>query len=413
MSETVAVNSVHETADEQNSYLIQQMKKDQNNLSFWYPKVKDRGLRTPRTQVVPVPDDIVSAFQLDKPSDGRKVDRFIRQTVMPVIESLDGLPFLRNGTFAGCKDDFSVCCPADKSEKSILRSIRQLQYDSINLGYGGTTEIAVRERIPSPEHLTHVCNGMPLHSEFRVFYDFDIRKALYVVNYWDRKAHRDDPVRRRKADAAAFDYRWPGLEQEYIHNAQRVLNAVESAMSEVTGLAGTWAVDILRDQDDELWLIDMSEGWNSDLWDPYKASLCRFHDQLEAFITAWADEGQFARGWRQQAYDIMRLYGTSSYGLDCRGALLKAFQNSPWGELEMKDSGKDTLDLWDFIHTAAPESPMTRKLILRTKEYHDMLVDRSLSNEERKRVFPEYQRYFTSLFTMAMENFLSVLTAKP
>lgn len=412
MSDTIAAPFVLETADDQNSYLIQQMKKDQNNLSFWYPKVKDRGLRTPRTRVVPVPDDIVSAFQLESPSDDMKVNNFILESVMPVIKDMEGLPFLRNGTFAGCKDDFSVCCPADRSENTILGCIRQLQYDSINLGYGGTTEIVVRERIPSPAHLDRVCNGMPLHSEFRVFYDFDIRKALYVVNYWDRKAHRDDPVRRRKADAAIFDRRWPSLEQEYIHNAQRVLNAVESAMSEVTGLAGTWAVDILRDQDDELWLIDMSEGWNSDLWDPYKASLCRFHDQLEAFIAAWADEGQFARGWRQQAYDIMRLYGTSPYGLDCRGALLKAFRNSPWGELEMKASGKENLDLWDFIHTAVPASTMTRKLIERTRQYHDKLLDRSLSKEEHKRTFPEYERCFTSLFTISMENFLSVVCNK-
>lgn len=53
------------------------------------------------------------------------------------------------------------------------------------VGADDTSEVVFREFIGSKEDVPTIYSGMPLHTEFRVFYDFGSKKAIGVSNYWN------------------------------------------------------------------------------------------------------------------------------------------------------------------------------------------------------------------------------------
>ena len=251
------------------NHFLRWLKESPNNLSFWFPKIKDCGIRVPKTHIIPVPDELVSAFFLEEPGDRERIAAFVHGKVMPVVDSLEGLPFIKNGCFSN-KFRFRTCCPPDKKEDTILKSIIDIQYDSFALDTFGGLEIVIRERIPSPKDMPIIYGGMPLNTEFRLFYDFNAHKVLYIVNYWDRNYCRNPIAERNPLDGEAFDRRWPSLEKEYLANKDAVMQAAERCLSGVTGLPGYWSVDLLLDSTGELWLIDMAIAQMSVYWDPAK-----------------------------------------------------------------------------------------------------------------------------------------------
>lgn len=57
------------------------------------------------------------------------------------------------------------------------------------------------------------------------------------------------------------------IEGAFKSEKDRVQAMVETAMKRVTGLAGQWSVDILMDEGDNLWLIDMAIAQRSAYWE--------------------------------------------------------------------------------------------------------------------------------------------------
>ena len=108
-------------------------------------------------------------------------------------------------------------------------------------------------------------NGLPLRPEFRVFYDFDTRKPIFTANYWDYDyvyPHLHDAT-----DKIVFEHERERIEGAFKSEKDRVQAMVETAMKRVTGLAGQWSVDILMDEGDNLWLIDMAIAQRSAYWE--------------------------------------------------------------------------------------------------------------------------------------------------
>ena len=139
-------------------------------------------------------------------------------------------------------------------------------YEAMCCGAEGADEIVVRKFIESP-HGTTPCiyNGLPLRSEFRVFYDFDTRKPIFTANYWDYDyvyPHLHDAT-----DKIVFEHERERIEGAFKSEKDRVQAMVETAMKRVTGLAGQWSVDILMDEGDNLWLIDMAIAQRSAYWE--------------------------------------------------------------------------------------------------------------------------------------------------
>jgi hypothetical protein len=273
------------------SEFIDSMRSDRNNLSFWFPKVKSCGFLVPETVIVPVPDEVIRAFFMEEEGDRERVAAFVRGSVMPALEGIQGLPFIKNGTYSD-KFDFRNCCPPDREEETILRSILQIEDGALCTDAGGCAEVVLRERIPCPADTPTIYHGLPLQPEFRLFYDFDAHVPLYVVNYWD-SAYCSAAIRRHEKDAKAYGEHYPHILENYKMSRRRVVAEARKKLADVEGLEGIWSVDFLLDSACNLWLIDMAEGYRSAYWDPAKATLAKTASRITRLFLPAARPKEF------------------------------------------------------------------------------------------------------------------------
>ena len=249
------------------------LKSNPNNISFWYPKIKDCGILTPNTYITDVPEAVLKAcfMEGDQQKNMDTVYEWVKNELMPAIpKELRGLLFIKNGTYSN-KFDFNTAC-SRYNALDIARSIIEINYASLMFETDGNSEIAIRERIRHYEDVTPcIYNGMPLHNEYRIFYDFDSKKPLYVVNYWDWE-YCHDAISRNVTDGIIYETHYSDLLEHYEENKDKVMKYVDEHMKNVSGLEGIWSVDIMEAYGN-LWLIDMAVGYRSAYWDPVKAGI--------------------------------------------------------------------------------------------------------------------------------------------
>ena len=248
------------------------LKQDVHNVSYWFPKVANCGIKVPKTFVKEIPVELFGHLFIDHPEkDIDCIYNWVKNELIPSIpDELRGLIFIKNGAFSN-KFDFSTCS-IRCNPLEIARSIAEINYASLMFDTGGNTEIVIRERIPYDEQKTMtIYNGMPLRNEYRVFYDFDNRKALYVANYWDWN-YCHDSISRNATDKLVYEKVYNELHAHYLFTHERVLKLVEEHMQDVD-LSGIWSVDILEDEQGKFWLIDMALGYRSAYWNPEKAGV--------------------------------------------------------------------------------------------------------------------------------------------
>ena len=248
------------------------LKNDVHNVSYWFPKIKDCGIKVPETFVKQIPEDLFGHLFMDHPEkDIDCVYNWVENELMPSIpKSLYGLVFVKNGAFSN-KFDFSTCS-VRCNVLELTRAIIEINYASLMFDTGGNTEIVIRERIPFDESKTAtIYHGMPLRNEYRIFYDFDNHKALYSANYWDW-SYCYEAISRNVTDKIVYEKVYNELHAHYIFNQDKVMKLVEEHMKDVN-LSGIWSVDILEDEQEEFWLIDMALGYRSAYWNPEKAGV--------------------------------------------------------------------------------------------------------------------------------------------
>ena len=248
------------------------LKENPNNISYWYPKIKDCGMLVPETLIVTIPEDIVIAFFMegDVQANQDKVYEWVKTAIMPALpSSLRGLIFMKNGAFSN-KFDFNTCA-IRANALEITRNLIEINYTSLMFDTGGNTEVAIRERILSNSNIPCIYHGMPLNNEYRVFYDFDSKKALYSVNYWDW-GYCHDAISRNLSDKLIYECYYGRLLKHYEEMKDNVMQLVEEHMQNVTGLDGIWSIDIME-ANGQMYLIDMALGENSAYWDPVLAGV--------------------------------------------------------------------------------------------------------------------------------------------
>ena len=248
------------------------LKQDVHNVSYWFPKVKDCGIKVPETFIKVIPEELLPHLFMDKPDeDINIIFNWVQSELIPDIPStLRGLIFVKNGAFSN-KFDFNTCSIRSNALE-LTRAIIEINYASLMFDTGGNTEIVIRKRIPFDERITStIYHGMPLRNEYRVFYDFDNRKALYIANYWDWD-YCHDAISRNITDKLIYEKVYNSLAEHYVQNREKVMNLVEEHMKDVD-LTGIWSVDILEDECHDFWLIDMALGYRSAYWNPEKAGI--------------------------------------------------------------------------------------------------------------------------------------------
>lgn len=152
------------------------------------------------------------------------------------------------------------------SEKLLKLLTILINYEAICCGAEGADEIVVRKFIESSAGMTPcIYNGLPLRPEFRVFYDFDARKPIFTANYWDYDYVY--PHLYHATDKIIFEHERERLEGVYAHFKDAVQDKVADAMQNVQGLTGQWSVDVLMDEREKFWLIDMAIAQRSAYWE--------------------------------------------------------------------------------------------------------------------------------------------------
>lgn len=239
----------------------------QNNFSFWFPKVKDCGIKVPRSVIFQTPQDMYEHFYMEhQKEDMRTIQKWVDEVIEPGLKEagLNGLLFIKNGTFSN-KFDASTCLVRLEPGRLAL-SIAAVNYESACVDAGGETELVIRERIDYNRRKTPcIYNGLPLRPEFRVFYDFAKHQVIFSANYWDYDYVY--PHLYEATDKIIFEHERQRIESEFIARKSEVEQLVKDHMESVSGLDGPWSVDIMLDEAGQYWLIDMAVAEQSAYWE--------------------------------------------------------------------------------------------------------------------------------------------------
>lgn len=240
----------------------------QNAFRFWFDKVKECGIRVPKTVVFDVPVEIVRSFYMEnQDKDYETVNKWVKEVVRPKLadEKLHGLLFIKNGVFSN-KFDAGRSCMSIESN-AMTDNIININYTALSMimGYDGTNQLVVRERIPHDMQKTPCFyNGLPLRSEFRVFYDFDSHEIIFTANYWEYDyvaPHLYDVT-----DKIIFESQKETLEKEFEARKSEVEKLVAEKMANINSLSGPWSIDLLW-EGEQYWLIDMAVAEQSAFWE--------------------------------------------------------------------------------------------------------------------------------------------------
>jgi len=267
-----------------------------NSIGRWLPALVDAAMkqdffRVPATTIIEVPITLLQLTRCDynelTTSTLAVLDRYCQEAF-----GLDTQKeyFVKTGTYSS-KFDFRNAHVHGKNEVQELgeyllfihflacQMASPLNNKSI-YGVSTTTEWAVREFIPDKENNPTIYMGMPLHTEYRVFVDFDAQKVIGVSPYWEpetmkkRFGHEDDADSPHKIhDYVVYKEHEETLMRRYQENVDAVCVHIEAMLPDIR-LCGQWSIDVMQNGED-FWIIDMALAQNSALIECVPKNLLR------------------------------------------------------------------------------------------------------------------------------------------
>ena len=255
--------------EEAHKHYIKWQIENPNNFSYWFPKVapylEERGIKSPKSKVMSVPDDVMEACFLEKKTDADLIQKWVHTEVMPALWGAEFPLFMKNGCFSN-KFDFNKSCRLEAyDEEAITKNFVNLQGESLLYDTGGNMEIVFREFIQPPKGTPAIYNGMPFRPEMRVFYDFDKHSYCYAVNYWDWD-YCHDRIAEDEHDKEVYESYYPKLKEMYEYRMRYFLPRILAGLRRVDKMTGTWSLDFILDEH-EAWFIDAAVACQSAYWD--------------------------------------------------------------------------------------------------------------------------------------------------
>ncbi|MCP4260327.1 MAG: hypothetical protein GY774_22825 [Planctomycetes bacterium] len=229
-----------------------------NHFEKWYPAIVEAGLRTPATVVFPITPSL--AKEVGK--ETRDVFQFpelvaLVQNITPLFDSMGDRLFMKNSLYSG-KHSWAHTCELTRDCNIALKIVTNL-YEWLMLSPDYASSIVVREMIKTAPVFT-AFQSLPITQEFRVFAKDG--HAYAYQPYWPAHAIEDynpsEPDWRERL--AAISEPSPSQLDEIISMAGTATAA----------LGGDWSVDILYDESNTAYLIDMAVASQS-----YKDPDCR------------------------------------------------------------------------------------------------------------------------------------------
>lgn len=260
---------------------------DPNAMSNWLLPIKQvvdktRFFKIPKTRIIKVPLTLLQSTRVYEFQDLNPLSlEIINQYAQKVFDlDLDKDYFIKTGTFSS-KFDFRNAKVTKGQEVSELGSYlwfiqhQASQFASplnnrVVYGVSSNNDWVVREFIDDVENNPTIYNGLPLHTEYRVFVDFDTEEIIGISPYWEPSVMKEHFLDlgslndvQKQHDYINYINHEETLMKRYEENKDLVVSEVSKLLKDCK-LKGQWSIDIMQNGSD-FWLIDMTRALESAL----------------------------------------------------------------------------------------------------------------------------------------------------
>lgn len=268
-------------------FVYELLNHDPNTMSNWLFAIKEgvdqtNFFKIPRTRIIKVP---LALLQSTRVYDFRELSplslEVINRFACRVFDlDLEKDYFIKTGTFSS-KFDFRNAKVTKGQEVSELGSYlwfiqhQASQFASplnnrVVYGVSSNNEWVVREFIDDKEDNPTIYNGLPLHTEYRVFVDFDTEEIIGISPYWEPSVMKEHFLElgslndvQTQHDYINYINHEETLMKRYEENKDLVVSEVSKLLKDCK-LKGQWSIDIMQNGSD-FWLIDMARASESAL----------------------------------------------------------------------------------------------------------------------------------------------------
>lgn len=248
--------------------------------------------KVPKTKIIKVPLTLLQLsrcvdYQALTPGTIDILDRFCQQ-VFELDE--EKTYFIKTGTFSSKFDFRNAKVTGAKEVRELGEYLMYISCQAVTAasplttptiyGMSTTNEWVVREFIPDKEKNPCIYKGLPLHTEYRVFVDFDTREVIGMSPYWEpsvMKKRFAQGIKKKDPhhfhDYMTYSAHEKTLMRRYNQNVDTVKQNVEKMLPAIP-LSGQWSIDVMQNGDD-FYIIDMALAENSALVECVPPNLLR------------------------------------------------------------------------------------------------------------------------------------------
>lgn len=256
-----------------------------NAMSHWLPGIsyaaeKHGFFNIPETKIAKVPITLLQLTRLDYKSLTPATLKIVDDWAMRAFGlDVNKTYFIKTGTYSSKFDFRNAKVTGEEEVRTLGEYLLFIHHQALQMasplsmpciyGVSTTNEWVVREFIEDEEGNPCIYKGLPLHTEYRVFVDFDNGTVLGVNPYWDpdvmlkKFLEGFDRSAHDKHDYVIYKSHEGTLMARYHANVDRVVSHVEELLQDA-GLTGQWSIDIMQNGD-KFWLIDMATAETSAL----------------------------------------------------------------------------------------------------------------------------------------------------
>lgn len=252
-----------------------------NSMGYWLPKIA-KAIDTegffyiPATKIIKVPITLLQMSRVFSYDSILPITFMILDQYISKVFQLDPMKsyFVKTGTYSSKYDFRNAHVTSPKEVNELGEYLLFLSHQAVMMasplskpsiyGVSTTNEWVVREYIEDKENNPCIYHGMPLHTEYRIFVDFDTKEILAIHPYWDPEVmknrfskNKDSGELKMIHDDIVFRMHEPILMQRYSQNKEQVLKHIENVIKNTDSLHGQWSIDIMQNGDD-FWFIDMA-----------------------------------------------------------------------------------------------------------------------------------------------------------
>lgn len=267
-----------------------------NSMGYWFPALKkavekQKFFKVPETKIVKVPLPLLQISRLDYGSLTLSTLKIIDDWAMKAFDlDVNKTYFVKTGTFSSKYDFRNAKVTGEKEVRELGEYLVYIQHQAVCMagpfskpcfyGVSTTNEFVVREWIEDVENNPCIYKGMPLHTEYRVFVDFDLNTVLDIFPYWDPDVMKDRFLNysdanspHQKHDYIIYKAHEEKLMKRYNDNKDIVKDKIKALIQDIN-LSGQWSIDVMQNGND-FYIIDMALAQESAYVDRIPGNLLR------------------------------------------------------------------------------------------------------------------------------------------